>query len=648
MKRNWIKQATVGTIAFVVLAMVGLFLCRGALLRSMANRKIESISNRYGLDISYAKLAMPSLSAVRMEGLSVVPLRHDTLLEIDDLKVSFYLLPLLRGNISIREVEADGLRLHFIKEKDASNFDFLFRASTDNVKSHPVRGKVSYDARVEKALDVLFRLLPRNARLRRLVVTGQRDSVQTCFDIPECWIHDSRFKADIRVAEGDLHNEWKVDGVLDHSDRTIEGHISSARQGRQVVLPYIRPHYHTFVGFDSVAFHLTQSAADSHLMLNGTASVDGLQVFHARLSPDTIGIDRSSLDYQLHVGADYIELDSLSTVVFNRLNFHPYIRAEKKDKWHFTVAVQKPSFPAQELFSSLPTALFGHLQGIEVDGTLSYDFLLDADFACLDSLKFHSDLVGHAFRIRRMGSSDLMKMSGEFEYTAYDGDVPVRTFAVGPSNPSFRTLDQISPLLQTAIMQSEDGHFYFHQGFYPGAIQEALIYDLKERRFARGGSSITMQLVKNVFLNKHKNIARKLEEALIVWLIENQRLTSKDRMYEVYLNIAEWGPRVYGASEASHFYFSKEPSELTMQEAIFMASVIPRPKHFYWSFNPDGTLRDSQAGYFRQIAQRLAVKGLISDEQATNIQPTVEISGPAIGFIIKKDTLGLPLDSLSH
>lgn len=70
-------------------------------------------------------------------------------------------------------------------------------------------------------------------------------------------------------------------------------------------------------------------------------------------------------------------------------------------------------------------------------------------------------------------------------------------------------------------------------------MREALIYDLQVERFARGGSTITMQLVKRI-LNRNKNFARKLEEALIVWLIETERLTSKERMYEVYLNIAEW------------------------------------------------------------------------------------------------------------
>lgn len=140
-----------------------------------------------------------------------------------------------------------------------------------------------------------------------------------------------------------------------------------------------------------------------------------------------------------------------------------------------------------------------------------------------------------------------------------------------------------------------------------------------------------MQLVKNVFLTRNKNIARKLEEALIVWLIEGQHLTSKERMYEVYLNIAEWGPLIYGIHEAADFYFDKRPSQLSLEECIFLASIIPKPKHYKSSFTPDGRLRDSQEGYFRLIAERLTKKGLISEEQAAKVDiANVTLRGAAL------------------
>ena len=166
-------------------------------------------------------------------------------------------------------------------------------------------------------------------------------------------------------------------------------------------------------------------------------------------------------------------------------------------------------------------------------------------------------------------------------------------------------------------MQSEDGAFYFHRRFLPEAMREALIQDLKVKRFARGGSTITMQLVKNVFLNRNKNIARKLEEALIVWLIETERLTSKERMYEVYLNIVEWGPLVYGVQEAA------------TEESIFLASIIPKPKHFRNSFNNDMQLKESLEGYYRLITERLVKKGIISEVAADSIRPEINVTGEA-------------------
>ena len=165
------------------------------------------------------------------------------------------------------------------------------------------------------------------------------------------------------------------------------------------------------------------------------------------------------------------------------------------------------------------------------------------------------------------------------------------------------------------------------------AIQESLIQDLKEHRFVRGGSTLSMQLVKNVFLSRKKTIARKLEEMLIVWLIEENGLTSKERMFEVYLNIAEWGPGIYGAAEASHFYFAKEPSELTLAESIYMASIIPRPKHFKYSF--DGrNLKESNDAFFDLLLRRMLERERITAEEAAGVSPRqVHITGPALHYL---------------
>lgn len=634
----WVKRVTIGLVSLLLLAITGLFLGRGALLRRVTDRRIGQLEQRMDLQISYEKLRFASFSEIELTGFSVIPPQRDTLLRLDRLRIQVDILPLFQKKVSVRRVYTDGLNVSFVKKHGISNYDCLFRTRKGKENVQAGKKQSDYAQEVKRLADILFRLLPENGEMRNVRISGQRDSLVTFFHIPLMRIIENHFEADIQVAEGNQKGCWNASGFLEHDQRRMEGKLSGCQPSERIVLPYIGPHYQATVAFDSITFSLKEHAGISEQQLvEGTASVSGLEVFHQALSPDTILLNRGQLDYAVRVEKQAFVLDSLSEVTVNELQFHPYVRLEKKGHWHLTASVHKASFPSSQLFASLPTGLFHHVHGLRTAGNLKYDLQVDIDWNCLDSLHFSSDLVGQGFRILDYGDTGLARMNEEFEYTAYEHDMPVRTFAIGPSNPNFRPLDRISPLLQMAILQSEDGGFFYHQGFLPGAIQEALAYDLQVGRFARGGSTISMQLVKNIFLNRHKNIARKLEEALLVWLLENQRVTSKERMYEVYLNIVEWGPLVYGACEASRFYFDKEPSDLTVNEAIFLASIIPKPKHFRSVFNPDATLKENQSGYFKLLAKRLLAKGVITAEQAEAVAPVIEIKGPARRYLMQNE-----------
>jgi membrane peptidoglycan carboxypeptidase len=193
--------------------------------------------------------------------------------------------------------------------------------------------------------------------------------------------------------------------------------------------------------------------------------------------------------------------------------------------------------------------------------------------------------------------------------------------------------------LKNAVLTSEDGSFFHHRGFNEDAFRQSIALNFTKGKFVRGGSTISMQLVKNVFLNRKKNISRKLEEALIVWLIENNNLCSKERMFEVYLNIIEWGPGIYGIKEASYFYFKKRPSDLNLAESIFLASIIPRPKSFRYSFDTEGRLKGSLAGYYRLVSEILYRKELISQNEFENLLPSVELKGNARLLVLPSDSL---------
>jgi len=136
-------------------------------------------------------------------------------------------------------------------------------------------------------------------------------------------------------------------------------------------------------------------------------------------------------------------------------------------------------------------------------------------------------------------------------------------------------LGQISPELRTAVIISEDDTFFEHSGINLTELKKAFQENLKKKRFARGASTITMQLARNAFLTKKKTIIRKIKEILLAKRIE--KIWGKQKIFEYYLNIAEWGENIYGAEAAAHYYFDKPASQLNLAEASMLAGILPNP-----------------------------------------------------------------------
>lgn len=145
----------------------------------------------------------------------------------------------------------------------------------------------------------------------------------------------------------------------------------------------------------------------------------------------------------------------------------------------------------------------------------------------------------------------------------------------------FVPLHHISPWLIRAIITTEDNSFFTHHGFNWLAIKESVHANLRAGRYVRGASTISMQLAKNLFLDRSKVLSRKLQEAFIVWLMEDVADIPKERLMEIYLNIIEFGPGVFGIHDASVHYFGKRPDELSLSEVIWLVSIVPSPKRHH-------------------------------------------------------------------
>jgi monofunctional glycosyltransferase len=168
---------------------------------------------------------------------------------------------------------------------------------------------------------------------------------------------------------------------------------------------------------------------------------------------------------------------------------------------------------------------------------------------------------------------------------------------------------KISDHLKKAILLSEDASFFSHNGVDLNELKEALKRDLETLSFRRGGSTITMQLARNLYLNPAKNPIRKMKEIIIAWQLEHA--LSKTRIFEIYLNVVEWGRNIYGAESASRHYFGKSAADLDPLEAATLVALLPNPR----------TTRDKSILHRRNLVlTRLANVGHIGKEEYNRLK----------------------------
>jgi len=150
---------------------------------------------------------------------------------------------------------------------------------------------------------------------------------------------------------------------------------------------------------------------------------------------------------------------------------------------------------------------------------------------------------------------------------------------VGPKGRYWTPSGSIPAEMKWAVIVAEDSRFYKHEGIDVKALKKAIKYDLEKKSFARGASTITQQVAKNLFLTREKSITRKVKELILARRME-QELT-KGRIIELYLNVVELGPMVYGIGHGARYYFGKPAAALTPRECAFLAAMLPGPRVAY-------------------------------------------------------------------
>ncbi|HEX5030075.1 MAG TPA: biosynthetic peptidoglycan transglycosylase [Candidatus Eisenbacteria bacterium] len=295
------------------------------------------------------------------------------------------------------------------------------------------------------------------------------------------------------------------------------------------------------------------------------------------------------------------------------------------------LAVRADNLTEEQIKRSLPPAVLGPLLDVGVRGSWDHSVAFDLDLARPDSVRFEADVVPHHLvldpartRLRLLGLNE--------PFVAVvllpRGARAVRDLSV--NNPHFRTLDAISPDLVHAVVTNEDGGFFHHRGFNTEAMKHAIAENIKSGAYRRGAGTITMQLARNLYTGHARTLSRKGQEIVLAWILEHLTGVSKERLLEIYLNIIEWGPGIHGADEAARFYFDRDAHDLTLDQSLFLATVIPSPSRWRWRFDSSGTLRGYVRAQMHFIGRAMIAKGWLSPEALPPSDSLrVELAGPA-------------------
>lgn len=271
---------------------------------------------------------------------------------------------------------------------------------------------------------------------------------------------------------------------------------------------------------------------------------------------------------------------------------------------HFRVSadLRLPRTRCADLTSAIPPDLLGDLDGFSLAGRIQGRMHLELDTRDIEATEFRVRVADGCEFLTVPVRADVRRFGSIFRHRVEEGEGRVFEMMAGPGSADWVDIGAISPFMVHAALGHEDGAFFRHGGFSRGAIRDAIVRNLREGRVVVGASTITMQLAKNLFLNRERTIARKVREVLLTWWLE--KALSKEEILELYLNIIEYGPSVYGVVHAADYYFGVHPSELTAAQSAFLASVLPSPRTFHLSFER-GELTQRMSGKIRRFLRHM-------------------------------------------
>jgi hypothetical protein len=638
-------------LAFLMVAIIALFFFRGTLLQKAIGKVQTKLKADYNCNFTVKEASFEGLSGLSMTDITLVPFQADTLLSIQKVKTKVNIFKLLAGEVQIDNLQLQNGFVQLVKNEKGSNFDaFLHSKSKDDTKTEAR----DYAERAYNLITKGLNLIPENIDLKNLSLRVHDMDKKMLLLSNQLSLKKHQLKTTVIVETNTFSQNWNINGLVDPRAKKADVQITSG-DTTKVRLPYVDEKFKLPTSFDNLHLKIDNIDMDfgGKLHVDGYASVDNLTINNHRIASKDVVFEKASIDYKVLLGSRFIVLDSTSVAQLNEIKLKPYLEFNTEKDTVYTLQAKIKKMKAQGFINSLPKGLFSHFVGMQAEGDFDYNLDFKININKPWKMVFNSRFNKQNLKITKYGEANLGKLNSQFTYRAIDNGKAQRPVIVGRDNLFYTPLEEMSPYIKKCVLTSEDPSFMSHRGFITEAFRQSIIKNIRTKKFSRGASTISMQLIKNVFLTREKTLSRKLEEILLVYILENNRIASKDRMLEVYFNVIEWGPNIYGIGEAASFYFQKKPADLNLSECLFLASIVPKPKKFMYMFDAQGNLKSNAEKHQQFIGKIMFKRGLLVADDTIGLKVPINVSGRARSYMnlkverdsIAADTLGFMSDN---
>ena len=362
----------------------------------------------------------------------------------------------------------------------------------------------------------------------------------------------------------------------------------------------------------SLSTHIELGPTGS-LVIAASGRLNGLALDQPALAPEPLrDVDLNwAGQIELDLGQRKFALENASIGLEDvRVNLAASVEASDDDV-RIGLSVDLPKTSCQDMLTAAPSALLPQLAGLRLGGNFALHSRIAIDSSDPKKTEVEWEVDNRCKVLDTPEDIDPKRFREPFQHFVMEPDGRATEFTTGPTTELWVPFSEITPAMETGLVVCEDSRFFKHNGFDHKAIRDSIEDNLRAGHFVRGASTLTMQLAKNLYLGREKTLSRKFQEAAFTMLLE-QKL-SKEDILELYLNVVEFGPGVYGIRNAAMHYFNSQPADLSLAQAMFLASILPNPKANH--FSSDGTLKPRWAKHLQYLMRVARKINRIGDDE---------------------------------